>query len=637
MQTKRDTFRAQLEQWLSLSALPVDLERFRCHLAYAPTIEEMFALVMKAVRDAEVSQLDASTQLWAVIDRALREYDILMSRMKEQMPAKTDGIFVMDAVAPKVRDNEGNQISIDSAIESLSHSVATTIQMLARLNGWSEEGVLPERSATSKEDTYRAGTHFFLANIWSLLLSASEHLRFNEEKLSSKTQVYEDGVERTLTFFNLKLSTDILFRVARVRSHQIQLQMEADLTVRIDSSAYKNPRLSPVALPPEEYVSRQELVAVSLLDGLYHQDVMSQISLGGLTLREWVRCYATVTWFVSRSEGGLPDASLVEVSKEDLVSALMNGGVSEDHVNSFIRAATFTPDSRDLYDCPLLATATGKFYLIGFLLGAGNLLETVVSRLVTLGIHDPSKGDSFEAAVLEAVQSAGLRASGLAWQIDGEQFQCDVALLLDEHLFVIECKNDLLPPESPAQEFFFLESQFDYAAQALRISESLQAHPELLQEKFGPDASFHTATTIVLNAMPFSADGERLGVYFHDFSSLSRFLGEPNIYFTQQLMRNGQPRQIKHKIASLWDGDRPTASALLRHLEAPTGLIVEKSRWHRDKSLTGLTDEWAVVSPILKRDATSFESFLTLHGWSEDQAKDFGAFISAVADRVHGE
>jgi hypothetical protein len=76
-------------------------------------------------------------------------------------------------------------------------------------------GFLPERSATSKEGSGRAGTHFHLANIWSRLLSASEHLRFNEEKLVSKTQTFEDGIERDLTGFNLKLNTDILFRVAR--------------------------------------------------------------------------------------------------------------------------------------------------------------------------------------------------------------------------------------------------------------------------------------------------------------------------------------------------------------------------------------------------------------------------------------
>jgi hypothetical protein len=97
-----------LEQWLSPLASPADLERFRRHISDASTIEEMFALLVKAMGDAEISHLDPATQLWAVIDRALSEYEIMMTRFKEQMPSKTDGIYVMDAVAPKIKDSEGN-------------------------------------------------------------------------------------------------------------------------------------------------------------------------------------------------------------------------------------------------------------------------------------------------------------------------------------------------------------------------------------------------------------------------------------------------------------------------------------------------------------------------------------------------
>jgi hypothetical protein len=631
---RRADFCRELEDWLHTRADQSQSDHFQKHKTYAAQIEEAFASVMSTMASSEVQKLSPEIQPWAVIDRAVEEYAEL-AKAEAHVSKRAKGILVIDAVAPKVSDSSGNEVSIDNVVEGIAQFLTGTLQMLAHFHGWfkGKNLVLPARIAVHPDDIYKAGTHSYLSSAWRALLHASEHSRFHDERVYDRIDDRDPAGERHWIVFDLKLGTDLLFRVARVRQHQIQLQIAVDSSIQIPENGFKNPRTASVSLPPNEYVSRDELISMSLLDGQYHLDTGSSEPIAGLTLKEWVRAYATLKWFVpEKAPFAVP--TVPEISKGELKEALVRGGIRPQATGEFIKAITFSRDSRDIYDSPLLETTGGKTYFLAPFFHAANLLDVVISQLSTRRVKSPGKGEAFESAVLQTLNEANIKSKGFCFTLGNEDYQCDAAFVMDGHLFVLECKNYLLPPESPAEEAYFMEEIAAAAQQARRVASALERHPEIVAEHLGSDHIFTKVVPVVLNAMSFSIPKPISGVYFYDYSSLSRFFESPDLYFSQPFELAGEPRLIKYRVARLWMGDEPTASDLLKQLESPTALIFEKSLWSVESFALQLSENRAFLKPTLRRRSATLESFLKAHGWSDEQISSFEEMVRLLGDKL---
>lgn len=631
---KRDALFEGLKRWFGRNGTADQIAALMKHAKEAQIIEGLFREIFSVMQTSEIQKLAPQTQAWAVIDRVLKEHEILMARLLGLKPDMGSGLVLLDAVSPKVADDTGVELSIDSVLEGLVSFVSNTLQMLILIHGW-EDQMFPPRVDTSEDELYKAGTHQYLSTMWGAVIDASEHLRFNDEDLEVIPQKARSGGSACIAVFGLDLKLDLLLQVARVRHHQLQLQITSESVVRLSDSEFKDPRHSPVALPPDEFISRAESVTIWLLDTQYHMNIQSDEKLAGLTLREWVRCYATLQSFVETDANGLPKSILVEVAENDLNSALKRAGVRPESVPLFLEAARFRHGSRDIYDCPLVKTSDGKIYMFNPFLASGNLLDIVLSQLSTQGVNSAGKGDSFELAVLRSLERAGILARRFEWTDEENQhYQCDAAFILDDYLFVFECKNYLLPNNSPAEEFHFLTDVMEAGAQAARISAALEMDPSVAEKYLGPNAKYKEVITIVLNAMSFSVPGKVDGVYYCDFSSLSRFCENPDIYFSHSFDRKGQPKIIKFRVARLWKGERPTAKDLLNQLENPVGLRAEVGLWSVKRSAASISKDWAVGRPILKRKPQSIASFLKIHGWSRRKIRQFEEALVRISEKL---
>ena len=95
-------------------------------------------------------------------------------------------------------------------------------------------------------------------------------------------------------------------------------------------------------------------------------------------------------------------------------------------------------------------------------------------------------------------------------------------------------------------------------------------YPEVLLEHFSVDVNETEIIPIIFNCMPFSWQGKFENVYISDFSSLSRFVKNPNINLVMA-SANGQSMQASNKFKQ-WSGNKPDSNDLLRHLESPIQL-----------------------------------------------------------------
>lgn len=633
---RRDSFRRALSEWFASHASTKNLDRLQRHLADAELIERCFTDIENSISTSEIEKLAPASQAWAVVDRAVAEYRILVERLVGLPKTNADGFHLIDAVAPKVKDSDGKDVSIDSVMEGLNGFLTATLQMLGYTRSWYQGShlTLPPRVPTTEDEIYKAATHSYLSSAWNSLLSASEHARYWQEPIREKEDRDDKGHEHRWTIFDLDLRLDLYIRVARIRQHQIQLQHAVDSTIRVVDKQFRDPRVDTVQLPTADYLSREELIASELMANEYHLDLNSPREYGGLTLREWIRGYACLKLFVRREQNGIASPEVPEVSEQELSRALSNAGLREHSGPRFLEAATLSRRSRDIYDSPLLQTEDGKRYLLAPFFSAGNLLEIVVSQLTTQRVTLTNKGDAFENAVLTTVRSAGIDAKGFSFYEKDEQYECDAAFVLDRHLFVLECKNCLLPPESPAEEFYFIEEMLSAGAQAKRISSALEKNPAKVAEHFGEDTAFDTIITVVLNAMPFSVPGTVADVYYYDYSAFARFFEFPDLYISQPLLVDGEPRLIKHRVGRLWNANKPTAADFLKELESPTAVVTEKTLWAIEPYTIALSDNSALAKRILRRRSASLDNFLKPQGWSDSQIRELGKLLTKLGNEL---
>jgi hypothetical protein len=630
---RRDSFVAALNRVVSKFGNEEQTAAVTKHLREAALIELGFSEILASVERSEITRLSPGLQLWSVIDRAADECRILYERT---FPApKGKGTPLFHAQAPLVKDNKGNEVPADAIANGLLDFVANTLQMLAYRNDWfqGDRLVLPRRIASTADSTFKAGTHAYFASAWDALLDCSEALRFFGKTLE-EVQAAEGDNRRALVF-DLDLVPALFFSIARLRQHQIQLEFAMRYLVQTSDYQFGDPETGPVPLPPRGYVSLDELVAVTLLDAEYHYPVEDDSPLAGLSLRQWLRAYAVLKRVHCPDlTAGKYGGEVVQVDCTRLERALLNAGLLRDQAHIFLQAATFGKDKRDLWDAPLLQTSDGEVFFLAPLFATADILAIVVSQLATQRVQIPSKGDAFEAHVVEKFNSAGISAKGFKYVLDEKTYQCDAAVVWDKCLFVIECKNYLLPPETPAEEFHFLASLDDAAEQAKRIASDLKQHPEIIAENFGGDSTFTDVYPVVLNAMPFCYPQHGKGVFFYDASALSRFLESGDLFVSQTITVEGKPRLFDHRVGNLWSGESPSAVDFVRQLHNPVQYVVERGLWSSTQFALALSDHWVLAKPRLERKESSMSEILEASGWSEDGIEKFSAFLEELGDKL---
>ena len=128
---------------------------------------------------------------------------------------------------------------------------------------------------------------------------------------------------------------------------------------------------------------------------LYHFDLGKCTKVNGLNPAVLSRGYAVLKRCYNQ-EFGKADLSLVEIDKPRLVQALRNGSLSDSEIEAFLATVTFGRDSKDLLDCPVIASDDSKLYLLRSLSQFASLPLVIISRLTSLKSKFENKGPRFE-------------------------------------------------------------------------------------------------------------------------------------------------------------------------------------------------------------------------------------------------
>ena len=289
---------------------------------------------------------------------------------------------------------------VDSVLAGTEQFLRMTLSMLAYENGWwDQQGklVIPHDSVPTDVDLKIAGSHIYLASIWDLVVDASQTLRFWGRSVDMAS-LPDDPTEkrRTQITFDLDLGTRLYFQIARLRVVQIELDTHM-YALGLPEPDYGDMDAGCVSLPPNGYISFDELSTRVILDMLYHLDLGKPTKNNGLEPAVLTRGYAVLRRCYEQ-DFGQADLSVVEVDKPRLVQALRNGCLSGSEIEAFLSTVVFGRDSKDLFDCPVIASDNGKLYLLRSFSQFASLPRVIVSRLTSLGSKLENKGPRVRVA-----------------------------------------------------------------------------------------------------------------------------------------------------------------------------------------------------------------------------------------------
>ncbi|MFN0126906.1 MAG: YecA family protein [Verrucomicrobiales bacterium] len=610
---------------------------FENHTEDARLVEPAFREIVQTLRASLIGNKAPDVRAWAAIGRAVLELEYLREKQEAQLQnlATTKASF-LNIAAMDVKAEDGTRVNVDAVVTSITTGLWLTLTSLAFENKWFDEHglvILPPKVTIDDEVLSQAGTDTVLAMQWRKLERAWDRSRLFRSRFSvhSETALLPSGENIKIDI----LTTDppslfeIEMRVAEDRMlHSYVINMMELNTFGAKKHIVHALDSGKVPLPPDAYLSNEEFLAAEMLTQTFCIPFERDDLFFDLSLRVWLRGYAVLCAIVPKNLSH--NVSTIDIAENELVAKLCGVGITEAQALRFIDHVSLRRGSKDLFDTPLIRCADGNLQFFAPAYRAPNLWNILLSRLSSLGrLRDENgeqfeicsfekKGLHFEKVMLALCTEAGLEARSFGYKHEGVMYQCDLAFLLGQTLFVCDCKNYVLSFGHIPTLYYFSHHLNEFRHQIFRITEQFTQNPEILRREFGAKAHWNRIIPVVLQAMPWSTG--RIGdVYFYDASAFRRLLKDGSIDFTAVTTIGSHKIQRRHRYM-LRHGDIPTDEEFLRELNDPAQVRLGKLGWTCRAEAIPISDRMAVHLPELVRDMVGIEEQLNALGSTPEEA-----------------
>jgi hypothetical protein len=595
---------------------------FEFLLRQVEIVELALAEIDIAFDEEDYAALPAEQQAWSVLLWAAREMLDVYRQIQTGLDnhRKGEGVII-DPLTLRVDKEHGHGLAA-GRVHQLSQTVANTLRMLCHRNPWDASGkfLLPPKEVTTESNLSAAARIFRLGDVWQNVVDESKHHRFwgghfevqdPDEEQKTVLPSLEHVIVSVKSERDRNDAVQIAEYIALNRMQRKQLIVFQDIGRSNAKDRVKRPRVEAVALAPNELVSELEMVTLYMLDEVMHfNPIKNTTTFGGLTIVEWLRGYCVLEKCYAWDLPELSDG-VIQIDVGEFDSTLQRAGLTSSKAKKFLDRVTFQAGRRDLYDAPLLRTTDDQLFFVAALYRGVDIAQIISSQIGSQKLNVDSKGKAFEKDALKMFMDAGLVARSFKFTIGSTQYDCDVALLWDRHLFIFECKNYGLPTDDPADRFFFWERQVEAMQQVERIVKDLTEHPEIIRQHFGDGVTWDKAHAVVLNASFLSFVQRRKGTFVYDASALGRFLKEGTLNEIHSLPVEGKRVEVSVVVKQLWKGSRPTPVDLLREMGHPSQVTMEIDKYYIARKILPLSTTSAVVFQEAASKPPDFQPLLT--------------------------
>ncbi|MDE9491623.1 hypothetical protein [Xenorhabdus bovienii] len=281
---------------------------------------------------------------------------------------------------------------------------------------------------------------------------------------------------------------------------------------------------------------------------------------GSLQLKEWVIYRTRDEWIHFFAEGGLSWTTAALV----------------------IDYFTFDNKALDMNDCPLLPCSDG-LCLMPSIVSMSSATRSLLSLFSAKNISIDDKGKSHERQFIQRVRKARICAAPLSVR---KNYDCDCAMVIDDHLFFIELKSNGHPVHFNRYYQTLVNINGDHAGlgknsswikQVTRYADYYATRPELVRNSLNLPAKWQPKglhkmiiTTSVLGDV-YHQDGCYVVDKTAFYSFIDRLAGN-----TTEL-KNGTRTLIKHESDHFYHGEI-TIDKMLGFLDALPSITAKRRR-----------------------------------------------------------
>lgn len=605
-------------------------------------IEHGYHSILDVLGKCAISQQRPVIRVSASISRACHEFQELMRR-RDKVFAKSKQLNVMSDL--RLQDDAGNSFSLDAILDGLSESVAMTLIMEAYKNNWFLEQtvVLPELVPVGDEERYQSGSTQALALCWRQWQRVEKRRRFldGDLVLYSGAQL-PSGLPDQITTLIAYCPEDeglsereIYDYLANTRLKDRLIQTFFEMEMESGDSGEGVGIAGGAALLPAQLVSTEERhVAASLSELLGYSIAEDDERPAGLRLMEWVRGYIVLKEIAktrTEDKSAAGDIYAILLKESELVSVLQACGLKDFVASQFLALTCLHRSSRDLSDCPLICVGPSNYLLFAPAVIDLNVPMAVLSNVSSRGAELGRKGKAFEHSIHEMLRKRGMSAFAFRAHRDGEVYEYDAVVPWDGYLFVFECKNRSISGNDPAQAYYFDLEVASQARQVRRLADGLAAHRDIIEQEIGADCADLTIVPVVLHSLPYSRLDHLDGVYFTDWSALTRFFDQP--YLRIKVPHRIGNATLLHRTAirKCWKGDTPTADDFLEQLRTPFQLDLSIKHLDVTPVQFAISESEIVVTPELVRTEMTVPSVCEVMGVDADKVLQEIAAVSEKA------
>ncbi|WP_323087716.1 hypothetical protein [Klebsiella variicola] len=571
LREKRDSFLTDLKEATNSPDLIQKIDNLKKLCVCA---EKIYDVIKSNLSDLPISKKTPEIQCWAVIRRAQGEIDFLKTETRKYLESIDRKQKVFDISTAHLINESGESYSPDVVISKTVDYLSLSLKMIGFNYKLNSGGfiVIPDMVDVEEDDIIDAGKIFYNSILWSSLERSVETcLLFDYELNEYNSTNLPNGLENSglETFYEFNLTKEQFIRLDYISNERLysklsQNFMEALYKYNVHKTVDEN--LTSLANINNGYsITTSEFPSyVALLETLCLSDVNMLIL--GLTLREWVRCYSALERLSKISKQR-------EVFTFSALSAYLKlVGISSDKSRLFIDFASFNNESRDLYDSPLLKMKSGDYLFCSIGYFSPGISNIILSKFSSLKVDLSQKGFGFEKEIHEMLSDLKMNYQHFKFKRESEEYEYDAVILLDDKVFVLECKNTNLSGGSVSQAFKKQTFLIDAANQVIRLADGLKKHKDVFSDKFGLDINNFEIIPVIVNNLPFSLPGKYFGVYVTDYSALSKILHNSHISGIEVRNEYGMLTSTNHPMHKLWENNTLQASDLIKQFESPIQL-----------------------------------------------------------------
>lgn len=326
-----------------------------------------------------------------------------------------------------------------------------------------------------------------------------------------------------------------------------------------------------------------------LFSVLYFGSPRLDVKIDGIELKYWIYAYQLI---IDESKKYLKrrkhlstlnlDKVCLSKSKENWKRFFEKNGFSRENSIKIINYFTFNKKSLDLIDCPFIEV-NDQLIVIPSLTSQADVARALASNFLNENLNMDFKGPNFEERTIKGLELSNIKCSRLYKRDDNTEYECDIAFVLDNELFFVECKAHV-QPFTTRQHANHLNKLYNETFQINRIAYFYEVNLHLVKEQLNLKDSF-TPKKIHKILLTTSMIGRPMyvnGVHIVDESSFTMFVDRtpPRLdYFGK-----GASMNIESEKFDVYKGEL-TAQKMIEFLNSPPQIKIYEELY-KERSLS---------------------------------------------------